>query len=159
MRAGGSIPPTRSALLWELKQSFSKKMKLYATVTSERASKGQGGNEYVNIDLMRGSAKDSKQCYKIHFTSKSIAIGIYIYLYRDRTKNNKMEESQSKIHDALDAIINNIFVEKVFDTTEELNQEKLNELRFYILGKLNEMGVKLVEMVEPLENYMEGDDN
>jgi len=70
-----------------------------------------------------------------------------------------MEESQSKIHDALDAIINNIFVEKVFDTTEELNQEKLNELRFYILGKLNEMGVKLVEMVEPLENYMEGDDN
>ena len=26
-------------------------MKLYATVTSERASKGQGGNEYVDIDL------------------------------------------------------------------------------------------------------------
>lgn len=27
-------------------------MKLYATVTSERASKGQGGNEYIDIDLM-----------------------------------------------------------------------------------------------------------
>jgi len=27
-------------------------MKLYATVTSERASKGQGGNEYVEIELM-----------------------------------------------------------------------------------------------------------
>lgn len=26
-------------------------MKLYATVTSERASKGQGGNEFVNIRL------------------------------------------------------------------------------------------------------------
>jgi hypothetical protein len=26
-------------------------MKLYATVTSERASKGQGGNEYINIKL------------------------------------------------------------------------------------------------------------
>jgi hypothetical protein len=26
-------------------------MKLYATVTSERASKGQGGNEYVNINI------------------------------------------------------------------------------------------------------------
>lgn len=26
-------------------------MKLYATVTSERASKGQGGNEYVDIEL------------------------------------------------------------------------------------------------------------
>jgi len=27
-------------------------MKLYATTTSERASKGQGGNEYLNIDIM-----------------------------------------------------------------------------------------------------------
>ena len=26
-------------------------MKLYATVTSERASKGQGGNEYIEIEL------------------------------------------------------------------------------------------------------------
>lgn len=26
-------------------------MKLYATVTSERASKGQGGNEYLDIDI------------------------------------------------------------------------------------------------------------
>ena len=26
-------------------------MKLYATVTSERASKGQGGNEYINFNL------------------------------------------------------------------------------------------------------------
>ena len=27
-------------------------MKLYATTTSERASKGQGGNEYLAIDIM-----------------------------------------------------------------------------------------------------------
>ena len=27
-------------------------MKLYATTTSERASKGQGGNEYIRIHLM-----------------------------------------------------------------------------------------------------------
>ncbi|MBP9771432.1 MAG: hypothetical protein KBD16_00695 [Candidatus Pacebacteria bacterium] len=26
-------------------------MKLYATITSERASKGQGGNEYLDIEL------------------------------------------------------------------------------------------------------------
>ena len=26
-------------------------MKLYATTTSERASKGQGGNEYLNIEI------------------------------------------------------------------------------------------------------------
>lgn len=29
-------------------------MKLYANVTSERASKGQGGNEYINITLNVG---------------------------------------------------------------------------------------------------------
>lgn len=34
-------------------------MKLYATTTSERASKGQGGNEYIIIDLKVGSAKNS----------------------------------------------------------------------------------------------------
>lgn len=27
-------------------------MKLYATTTSERASKGQGGNEYIHITLL-----------------------------------------------------------------------------------------------------------
>ena len=27
-------------------------MKLYATTTSERASKGQGGNDYLNIDIL-----------------------------------------------------------------------------------------------------------
>jgi hypothetical protein len=31
-------------------------VKLYATVTSERASKGQGGNEYLIIDLTVGNA-------------------------------------------------------------------------------------------------------
>jgi hypothetical protein len=33
-------------------------MKLYATTTSERASKGQGGNEFINIDLLIGDAKN-----------------------------------------------------------------------------------------------------
>lgn len=37
-------------------------MKLYATVTSERASKGQGGNEYLDIDITVG---DAKQPYKL----------------------------------------------------------------------------------------------
>lgn len=34
-------------------------MKLYAKVTSERASKGQGGNDYLDIDLMVGSTDES----------------------------------------------------------------------------------------------------
>ena len=34
-------------------------MKLYATVSSERATKGQGGNEYLKISLTVGSAKNA----------------------------------------------------------------------------------------------------
>ena len=33
-------------------------MKLYATTTSERASKGQGGNKYLDIDIYVGNAKN-----------------------------------------------------------------------------------------------------
>jgi len=32
-------------------------MKLYATITSERASKGQGGNNFLQIDVFAGSNK------------------------------------------------------------------------------------------------------
>lgn len=33
-------------------------MKLYATVTSERASKGQGGNKLVKIDVQAGDSRE-----------------------------------------------------------------------------------------------------
>ena len=33
-------------------------MKLYATTSSERATKGQGGNKFINIDLLVGDAKN-----------------------------------------------------------------------------------------------------
>lgn len=32
-------------------------MKLYATITSERASKGQGGNKFLNITIQRDAKK------------------------------------------------------------------------------------------------------
>lgn len=32
-------------------------MKLYATITSERATKGQGGNQYINTELYVGDAQ------------------------------------------------------------------------------------------------------
>lgn len=32
-------------------------MKLYATVTSERASKGQGGNKYLNVEILVGDKR------------------------------------------------------------------------------------------------------
>lgn len=53
-------------------------MKLYATVTSERASKGQGGNEYVLIDFTAGD-KDNH-------------IGqVELYLYDDDVKQGSEE--------------------------------------------------------------------
>lgn len=35
-------------------------MKLYATIASERASKGQGGNKFLDIEIRCGSASDSQ---------------------------------------------------------------------------------------------------
>lgn len=43
-------------------------MKLYATTTSERASKGQGGNEYIYIDLLVGDLKNQINAGRISLT-------------------------------------------------------------------------------------------
>lgn len=42
-------------------------MKLYATTTSERASKGQGGNDFLKVDIFTGSEKESihRACIKL----------------------------------------------------------------------------------------------
>ncbi len=40
-------------------------MKLYATITSERATKGQGGNDYLDIDIFCGSADNSVTLAKL----------------------------------------------------------------------------------------------
>jgi hypothetical protein len=56
-------------------------MKLYATVTSERASKGQGGNQFLDVQLFYGSADKSvpigvislyplKNGYEVTYTSE-----------------------------------------------------------------------------------------
>lgn len=42
-------------------------MRLYATIQSERATKGQGGNEYINIDLWVGSSKNPITAGTINF--------------------------------------------------------------------------------------------
>lgn len=44
-------------------------MKLYATVTSERASKSQGGNERVDIELSVGSRDNSRLIAMIHLVA------------------------------------------------------------------------------------------
>lgn len=41
-------------------------MKLYATTTSERATKGQGGNKYIDIDILDGDATTQRKVAKIN---------------------------------------------------------------------------------------------
>jgi hypothetical protein len=50
-------------------------MKLYATTTSERASKGQGGNKYLFIDIQAG--EDRKIIAKLYVNNESITIEHY----------------------------------------------------------------------------------
>ncbi len=52
-------------------------MKLYATTTSERASKGQGGNKYLNIDIFMGSAKNSIKILEGTITQENDGYVVY----------------------------------------------------------------------------------
>jgi len=49
-------------------------MKLYATTTSERASKGQGGNEYICIDLLD---ENKEKIAEINLMPSSLTIRHY----------------------------------------------------------------------------------
>lgn len=40
-------------------------MKLYATVTSERASKGQGGNKFLDVAVLVGDARIQQEVIRI----------------------------------------------------------------------------------------------
>ena len=53
-------------------------MKLYATVTSERASKGQGGNNRLEIDVFVGSAKNSTKIIEGTITPEGEGYVVYI---------------------------------------------------------------------------------
>lgn len=56
-------------------------MTLYATTTSERASKGQGGNKFIRVNFAIGSAKDSKEVMSIVLDDKGI------FTIRDKNHN------------------------------------------------------------------------
>lgn len=76
-------------------------MKLYATTTSERASKGQGGNKFINIELSRGSVKDSVLTYQIHFQSDYIRLvdsrtGKILFAENTKGKSQKGEHTHNK---------------------------------------------------------------
>ena len=56
-------------------------MKLYATTTSERASKGQGGNQFIETVYQVGSAKDSRVVAKIVLTPEGEQHFRIVYRY------------------------------------------------------------------------------
>lgn len=55
-------------------------MKLYATVQSERATKGQGGNKFIRMEL---TAENKEYFGTIEFSPDEIK-GIYFLTYIDR---------------------------------------------------------------------------
>lgn len=52
-------------------------MKLYATLTSERASKSQGGNEYIDIDILVGHKDNNRTLAKLTVRPDSEGYGLY----------------------------------------------------------------------------------
>lgn len=56
-------------------------MKLYATVTSERASKGQGGNSHIDIDITVDDKLQEKACKIVVSYDKHEGIDIYYVDY------------------------------------------------------------------------------
>lgn len=65
-------------------------MKLYATTTSERASKGQGGNDYIKIELQR---EREHITHVIEYTTVGLRVsartkngGVIVYEERENKK-------------------------------------------------------------------------
>lgn len=53
-------------------------MKMYATVSSERATKGQGGNNHLDIDIFVGSSNESKKIIEGTITPEGNGYVVYI---------------------------------------------------------------------------------
>ncbi len=84
-------------------------MKLYATTTSERASKGQGGNKYVRTDYFTENG-ERKLCVIIeqlkqdeaHISVSSVNGDEIKQVYRHsfiNTKGKQKKDEQSQIYD------------------------------------------------------------
>ncbi len=53
-------------------------MKLYATVSSERATKGQGGNDYVNVDFLYQEQGVNKTLARVNLVIEEGEARLYI---------------------------------------------------------------------------------
>src|SRR5260221_12211558 len=73
-------------------------MKLYATVTSERASKGQGGNKYLTIKLQAGD--DRARIIEMTFCKDTLDSGrVGYHLYDENGDTLKFWELKGGKHD------------------------------------------------------------
>lgn len=77
-------------------------MKLYATTTSERSTKGQGGNEYLNIDInvtdqtqpqyrarvINDTLKDGTELGQIYISFEAFYFGKWKQVYTDTVFTN-----------------------------------------------------------------------
>jgi hypothetical protein len=69
-------------------------MKLYATVTSERASKSQGGNDYVKIALQRDRERVEYHILytpdgRIRVSMPTDSGGVELFSYQEKGKKQK----------------------------------------------------------------------
>jgi len=71
-------------------------MKLYSTITSERASKGQGGNKYIEIVLLQeingkrvNVGKVVMEQGKVHFLYNQISDDVIVTLNGSRINEKK----------------------------------------------------------------------
>ncbi|MEB3215572.1 MAG: hypothetical protein VKN72_04815 [Nostocales cyanobacterium 94392] len=74
-------------------------MKLYATITSDRASKGQGGNKFITIDLFHGDSKNPIPFADIRFFFEKEELVLMVDDYevkRLKAKRQKSETDRAK---------------------------------------------------------------
>lgn len=66
-------------------------MKLYATITSERASKGQGGNKFLDIEIKAERLKGiptRANVYRLHITTDNNQLNAELLDYSNGTTQN-----------------------------------------------------------------------
>lgn len=66
-------------------------MKLYATITSERATKGQGGNKYLDIEIKAEKLEDiptRANIYRLYLEAKDGRLYAKLHDYSNGTDQN-----------------------------------------------------------------------
>lgn len=71
-------------------------MKLYATTTSERATKGQGGNNHIKVDLFVGSTADSRQVATVTLVALSNGGYELFYWNKETDKTSCLQTGEIK---------------------------------------------------------------